>query len=257
MKKTILIQLLFILTVMPLCAQDDEMQYIEIDTTLVFNKDWFNLQGQYREVKGQKWLINKICGSGITGYSPTTDSTFPAPNLPCFDVKIPLPEGFEWDDMAVTCSETNLFSVGYRLSPGYFIVWDEPQERKDSLFLAMQTYQYEYERYPEQQARFEGVGVDSIDKHLNPISYAARIMVTPFQYETTQEIILFHPRIRLLIRLKKSADNGSSGISCPQNVNGQTVNRKYFDLTGRRLSTPQTKGVYIEGGKLHVSKLAR
>lgn len=48
-----------------------------------------------------------------------------------------------------------------------------------------------------------------------------------------------------------------SSIINPLIVNGKFTNDKCYDLTGRRLSTPQTKGMYIEGGKLHVSKLAR
>ena len=50
---------------------------------------------------------------------------------------------------------------------------------------------------------------------------------------------------------------GTSGvlnIQTSQIVNGKSVNRKCYDLTGRRLATPPAKGVYIENGKKWVTK---
>jgi len=248
MKKTIIIQILISFVIIPLCAQDD-VPYAEIDTTLVFQKDWFNLQGQYKEVKGQKWLINKICSEGVQ-YTSCSDYTSFAPNLPWYLVKIHLPDGIECDTIEVVCNGSNLFSAGYRLSPGYFMPSDEPQERKDSMFLAMQTYQYEYARYPEQQVRLINIAVDRVDEQQNPISYSASIMVTPFQYDTAQELIIFHPRIRLSLRLKKTTNNEpTSTISFTTMANGKSFNDKCFDLAGRRLTAPPVKGVYIKDGK--------
>lgn len=119
--------------------------------------------------------------------------------------------------------------------------------------MAMQTYQYEYASYPEQQASLMGVSIDRVDKQLNPISYAAQIMVTPFRYETAREVIIFYPQIRLSIRLKEGKNEVSSSVSAPPfNAKPSTLNQ--YDLTGRRLSAPPTKGVYIENGRKKVVK---
>lgn len=55
---------------------------------------------------------------------------------------------------------------------------------------------------------------------------------------------------------KESYDylNTLTGISAPTIVNGKSVNSKWYDLSGRPLATPPTKGIYIRGGKKVVVK---
>lgn len=45
-----------------------------------------------------------------------------------------------------------------------------------------------------------------------------------------------------------------TSITSPQIVNSKSSNSKYYDLSGRRLSAPPAKGVYIENGKKRVAK---
>ena len=45
-----------------------------------------------------------------------------------------------------------------------------------------------------------------------------------------------------------------TAVSSPQMVNGKWSNGKWFDLTGRRLTTPPSKGIYIEDGWTRVAR---
>ena len=45
-------------------------------------------------------------------------------------------------------------------------------------------------------------------------------------------------------------DNATSIGSCPQTVNGESSNREYYDLQGRRISEKPTRGIYIERGRV-------
>ena len=254
MKQTFFVQWLFILTTMPLCAQE---QYLEIDTTIVFNKDRFHLEQHSRKIQGQEYFTNHIYHDNV-GYSTGEDyPSNPAPVLPWFAIRISLDEEYDWDVVDVSFENRNLMSVGYRLIPGYYTVWNWPQERKDSLFLAAYDYKYKYDSYPEKLAQPFSISPSQFDG-LKPINYNAIVNVTPFSYDTAQDIIFFHPRIHLHLRFIKK---GTADVSSPI-VNHQSSNHQSFDLSGRRLSVPSAtsvgsvlpKGVYIENGKKRVRK---
>ena len=58
-------------------------------------------------------------------------------------------------------------------------------------------------------------------------------------------------------KFKNIVECNLTAIPSFQKDNSKSSYRQCYDLTGRRLAAPPSKGVYIEGGKLHVNKLTR
>lgn len=89
----------------------------------------------------------------------------------------------------------------------------------------------------------------SSEKELLPEKkYATTILTVP------QNAKMAYQSHKVWGKFKNIEESDLTDIHSPSIVNGKSVNSKYYDLSGRRLSTPPAEGIYIRDGKKIIGK---
>lgn len=236
---TIILMTLILLTTSPIRAE--ERTFRNVDTIFYFHQE--NYDTIYREkCNGYyiwKWKPQEAGELDEAAYTPARK-----PQLPWYRFDFDIPEGSKIYGYELTTDSVELLYEGERIIPWLARPqsgWDDPV--KDSLYYAtLRTWVYEEDIYPEQQG-----WLDRVYTPYKGTGTVASFLLTPFLYDTQKENVYFYCKIHLHITIV----HDMSGIAA---LASSTRISSLFDLSGRRLSAPPSKGIYIENGCKRVAK---
>ena len=72
------------------------------------------------------------------------------------------------------------------------------------------------------------------------------LRIYPFRYYAHERVL---KKLEIHVSLTVKVFTDGMNVLFPHLENNQSVNGQCYDLSGRRLASPPTKGMYIEGGK--------